>query len=88
MFFFKVPADFDELLREYAHRGFRVIAMARRRLENISWLKLMRMKRDDIENNLDFLGFIVFENKLKPGSSPVIQHLRKANIRQIMCTGI
>ncbi|KAI9364521.1 hypothetical protein DFJ73DRAFT_809774 [Zopfochytrium polystomum] len=82
-----LPPDYDSLLRQYAHRGFRVIAIAWRRLENISWLKLMKMKREEIESNLEFLGFVVFENKLKPETSPVIGHLRKARIRQVMCTG-
>lgn len=34
-----------------------------------------------------FLGFIVFENKLKEATKPAISTLRNANIRQIMCTG-
>ncbi|KAJ3167481.1 hypothetical protein HK101_011775 [Irineochytrium annulatum] len=82
-----LPADYDELLKNYAHHGYRVIACAWKRLENISWLKVMRMKRDDVERDLDFLGFIVFENKLKPGTAPVIESLNRAKIRQVMCTG-
>ncbi|KAJ3209585.1 hypothetical protein HDU67_006068 [Dinochytrium kinnereticum] len=80
-------SHYDTLLKSYAHHGYRVIAVAWRRIENVPWVKLMRMKREDIEKNLDFLGFIVFENKLKPGTTPIVQELKMASIRQIMCTG-
>ncbi|KAI8048154.1 uncharacterized protein B0P05DRAFT_481058, partial [Gilbertella persicaria] len=42
---------------------------------------------NEVETGLTFLGFIVFENKLKPRTIPAITTLRNANIRQIMCTG-
>ena len=43
--------------------------------------------RNEVETGLTFLGFIVFENKLKPRTVSAITTLRNANIRQIMCTG-
>ena len=33
------------------------------------------------------VGFIIFENKLKPSSTGVIDELNKAGIRNVMCTG-
>lgn len=45
------------------------------------------MKRVDAESDLDFIGFIVFENKLKTASIPVINELNDAGIREVMCTG-
>ncbi|KAJ2806221.1 hypothetical protein H4R21_000961 [Coemansia helicoidea] len=53
----------------------------------MSWPKLQRLKRDAVEQDLVFLGLLVFENKLKPTTAPVLDELRGANIRQIMCTG-
>ncbi|KAI7905260.1 uncharacterized protein BX663DRAFT_430318 [Cokeromyces recurvatus] len=44
-------------------------------------------KYTHFECNLTFLGFIIFENKLKPRTTAAITTLRNANIRQIMCTG-
>ncbi|KAI9096937.1 hypothetical protein DFS34DRAFT_128468 [Phlyctochytrium arcticum] len=82
-----LPADYDQQLADYAHHGYRVIACAWRRLENVPFSKLIRMRRDAVERDLQFLGFIVFENKLKPGTAPVVEILRKAKIRQVMCTG-
>ncbi|KAJ3281726.1 hypothetical protein HK104_011310, partial [Borealophlyctis nickersoniae] len=82
-----LPQDYDRQLSAYAHHGYRVIACAWRRLEGSSLAKVLKMKRDTVECDLQFLGFIVFENKLKPGTTPVVDVLRKARIRQIMCTG-
>ena len=45
------------------------------------------MKRQEAESDLDFLGFIIFENKLKPGTISIIDELSNAGIRTIMCTG-
>ncbi|KAI9025770.1 putative P-type ATPase [Phycomyces nitens] len=82
-----MPADFQERLYWYTHRGYRVIACASRQLEDVKWHKLHKLKRQDVESNLTFLGFIIFENKLKPRTISAIATLRSANIRQIMCTG-
>ena len=45
------------------------------------------MSREDAEFNLEFVGFIIFENKLKPSTSEVIRELGESGIRNIMCTG-
>lgn len=81
------PPDYDELLSYYTHRGFRVIACATKHIFKLNWLKVQKMKREDAESNLEFVGFIIFENKLKPTTSGVIEELRDANIRTVMCTG-
>ncbi len=43
--------------------------------------------RDQIEKNMDFLGMIIMQNKLKSETSGVLEELRRANIRTIMVTG-
>lgn len=45
------------------------------------------MKRDEAESDLDFVGFIIFENKLKPTTAGVLDELTEAGIRKVMCTG-
>jgi cation-transporting ATPase 13A2 len=45
------------------------------------------MKREEVESELDFIGFIIFENKLKPTTADVLQELEEAGIRKVMCTG-
>ncbi|KAL6708207.1 hypothetical protein ACN47E_003391 [Coniothyrium glycines] len=81
------PTDYEELLAFYTHRGFRVIACAAKSIPKLNWLKVQKMKREEAESQLDFIGFIIFENKLKPSTAPVIEELERANIRKVMCTG-
>ncbi|KAG9198228.1 hypothetical protein G6514_010385 [Epicoccum nigrum] len=81
------PTDYEELLAFYTHRGFRVIACATKSIPKLNWLKVQKMKREDAESGLEFIGFIVFENKLKDSTAPVIEELARANIRKVMCTG-
>ncbi|KAK9235185.1 hypothetical protein V1525DRAFT_282585 [Lipomyces kononenkoae] len=81
------PADYDELLHNYTHRGYRVIGVAAKRLPRLSWFKAQKLKREDVETDLDFVGFIVFENKLKPSTTAIIRELGDAKIRTVMCTG-
>ena len=82
-----VPIDYDELLGFYTHKGFRVIGCATKHIDDLNWSKVENMKRHEAESNLDFLGFIIFENKLKPSTAGIIDELNKAEIRTVMCTG-
>jgi len=82
-----LPSDYEELLAYYTHRGFRVIGCATKTIKKLNWLKVQKMNRTEAEFDLDFVGFIVFENKLKPSTTPVIQELEHAGIRTVMCTG-
>ncbi|KAI4278885.1 MAG: hypothetical protein LQ337_000695 [Flavoplaca oasis] len=45
------------------------------------------MERKTAECDLELIGFIVFENKLKVATTETIETLEQARIRQIMCTG-
>lgn len=45
------------------------------------------MKRDEAESGLEFIGFIIFENKLKESTGGVLDELTEAGIRTVMCTG-
>ncbi|KAL3458039.1 hypothetical protein BJX64DRAFT_267592 [Aspergillus heterothallicus] len=82
-----LPPDFEEILSHYTHSGYRVIACAAKYEQKLSWMKIQKITRTDAESCLDFVGFIIFENKLKPKSSATIAELNRANIRNIMCTG-
>ncbi|XP_026077341.1 probable cation-transporting ATPase 13A3 isoform X1 [Carassius auratus] len=83
-----VPADFTEVLEDYTKQGFRVIALAHRRLESkLTFHKVQNINRDQIEKNMDFLGLIIMQNKLKTETPGVLEDLRHANIRTVMVTG-
>ncbi|KAK2749170.1 hypothetical protein FQN57_006785 [Myotisia sp. PD_48] len=82
-----LPPDFDSLLNYYTHRGYRVIACATKHIPEFSLRDIFSMRRSDAESGMDFIGFIIFENKLKPTSKGVITELHNAGIRNVMCTG-
>uniref|UniRef100_A0A3P8WCY6 ATPase 13A3 n=1 Tax=Cynoglossus semilaevis TaxID=244447 RepID=A0A3P8WCY6_CYNSE len=83
-----VPENFAEVLEGYTKQGFRVIALAHRRLESkLNWHKVQNVNRDHIELNMEFLGLIIMQNKLKAETPGVLQNLRHANIRTVMVTG-
>ncbi|KAL9011027.1 MAG: hypothetical protein Q9173_004097 [Seirophora scorigena] len=80
------PLDYEDLLDFYTHRGFRVIACATKAVGS-TWADVQKMEREQAESGLDFVGFIIFENKLKPATAGTIEELGQAGIRQVMCTG-
>lgn len=84
---FQVPSDYEDLLAYYTHRGYRVIACATKHIPKLNWVKVQKMKREEAESELNFIGFIIFENKLKPSTTGVLDELSEAGIRKVMCTG-
>lgn len=81
-----VPDDFTHILAQYTQQGYRVIAIAHIEL-HMSYAKVQRLQRETIEKDLNLLGLIVLENRLKPETSHCISTLNKADIRCIMVTG-
>uniref|UniRef100_A0A8C7DUZ7 Polyamine-transporting ATPase 13A3 n=1 Tax=Oncorhynchus kisutch TaxID=8019 RepID=A0A8C7DUZ7_ONCKI len=83
-----VPEDFADVLEDYTKQGFRVIALAHRRLESkLTWHKVQNINRDQMEANMEFLGLIIMQNKLKAETAGVLEDLRRAHIRTVMVTG-
>ncbi|TMS10115.1 putative cation-transporting ATPase 13A3 [Larimichthys crocea] len=80
--------SFTETLETYTRQGFRVIALAHRQLESkLSWHKVQNLSRDLIETNMEFLGLIIMQNKIKEETAGVLCELRQADIRTLMVTG-
>ena len=89
-----IPQDFDKQLETISKQGFRILAMAIKRLEPEFYQTLqnlidgaMELPRDKVESHLQFIGFITFKNNLKSTSTEVIQQLKTANLKSIMVTG-
>lgn len=83
-----VPDSFSETLEAYTRQGFRVIAVAHRQLDSkLSWHKVQALSRDVIENNMEFLGLIIMQNKIKKETAGVLRDLHQAHIRTLMVTG-
>lgn len=53
----------------------------------MTYAKVQRIARENIECSLIFLGFVILENRLKPDTSSIINSLMDANVRTIMVTG-
>ncbi|KAJ2455324.1 hypothetical protein EV183_000860 [Coemansia sp. RSA 2336] len=81
-----VPLDFDCVLGQHTQNGYRVIALAGKPLD-MPLDVAKRLTRAETECSLVFMGFVVFENRLKPESAGALCELSNAQIRTIMCTG-
>uniref|UniRef100_A0A8D2LHB1 Cation-transporting ATPase n=1 Tax=Varanus komodoensis TaxID=61221 RepID=A0A8D2LHB1_VARKO len=83
-----VPENFSAVLESHTRQGLRVLALACRRLEGrFTWHRVQHASRDAIECHMDFLGFVILQNKLKPATAPALAELRRARIRCAMVTG-
>ena len=82
-----LPSNFDEVLHHYTHSGHRIIACAGKILPKHTWLYSQKVTREEVENNMEFLGFIIFENRLKAATAPTLKVLHDASIKTVMCTG-
>ncbi|KAL6418480.1 hypothetical protein ACFW04_012062 [Cataglyphis niger] len=81
-----VPSNISLVLERFTRQGYRVIAMGRRTiLENGT--EISKLSREEIERDLEFLGLVILENRLKQPTASVITELREANIRVVMITG-
>jgi len=60
-----LPTNFNQILETYTSKGYRVIALSVKMMNNLTSSTLKECKRDLIECDLNFLGFIIMENKLK-----------------------
>ncbi|CAH8522820.1 unnamed protein product [Schistosoma haematobium] len=81
-----IPRDFHSTLLEYTREGYRVLALAWKPLK-ATYTKVLRVSRERVEQDLQFLGLLIMENRLKPETTQVIETLRYANIRPVMVTG-
>ncbi|XP_069071492.1 probable cation-transporting ATPase 13A4 [Pleurodeles waltl] len=82
-----VPLNFLSTLEHYTLQGFRVIGLAYKTMPAKSDFGVDTFTREQVESDLEFLGLLVMENKVKPETKPALQELRNAQIRSIMITG-
>ena len=76
-----LPINFDEVLSEFTEQGLRVLAIAYKDIglkESIASVE---------ETDLNFMGFVVFENPLKPESKDTLLTLRQCGITSSIITG-
>jgi len=78
------PPGYDAAYRAHARRGFRVLALASKRLASAP---SAAPPRAQAESGLVLRGFLVFASPLKPSTAAVISQLQKSSHRCVMITG-
>lgn len=87
MFFFSVPEHFSNELQLYTLQGFRVIGLAYKTIQCTKDMNTESYTREEVESDLEFLGLLILENRLKPETIPVLREMNDALIRSVMITG-
>lgn len=82
-----IPDEITKHLKEYTEKGYRVIALGTKQLHGMNYVKATKLSREEVECELDFVGLIILENRLKPQTTSVIRELRDANVKVVMITG-
>jgi magnesium-transporting ATPase (P-type) len=58
----QVPKDYDVTYKAFAAQGARVIGLASRQLPStLSGPELRHMSREEVEADMDFVGFAIFQ---------------------------
>ena len=79
-----IPLDLDEQLKKYTGKGFRVLACSFKRINSFDKKK---SNINDLENNMIFLGLIIFQNHLKKDTKIHIKNLNKSKCKIVIATG-
>ncbi|KAM3088813.1 putative cation-transporting ATPase 1 [Clarireedia jacksonii] len=86
----KVPADYEETFKYFTRKGSRVLALAYKHLSTDSEIgsgKINDLKREDVESELHFAGFLVLHCPLKEDAKKSVQMLNESSHRVVMITG-
>eukprot|EP00106_Octopus_bimaculoides_P016200 XP_014783642.1 PREDICTED: probable cation-transporting ATPase 13A3 [Octopus bimaculoides] len=81
-----IPYNFQEVLIKFTKSGYRVLAFAYKPIK-LNYMRVQRVTREQVEKDLQFVGLIVFENRLKDETAPTIEVLNSAEIKTVMVTG-
>ncbi|CRL01594.1 CLUMA_CG014432, isoform A [Clunio marinus] len=82
-----VPRGYEETYLEYSRRGARVLALGIKEFGKLEHQAVREMKRDEVENDLTFVGFVIISCPLKPDSKAVVKEILQASHKVVMITG-
>jgi len=85
--FSAVPEDYERNYVALSRRGARVLALGHRDLGTLSHHQLKELKREELEQQLTFAGFVIISCPLKPDSKAVIKELVSSSHHVVMITG-
>ncbi|XP_075152001.1 endoplasmic reticulum transmembrane helix translocase [Haematobia irritans] len=83
----QVPKNYEKTFLEYSRRGARVLALGIKEFGTLSPQQVRELKREDVECDLTFAGFVIISCPMKPDSKTVIKELIQASHRVVMITG-
>ena len=78
-----IPKNYDECYLNWSKKGYKILALAYNDNEDFDY----NTKREELEKNLIFSGFAIFENPLKPNVDKYINQLIKAKYNICIITG-
>ena len=79
----EVPENYDDCYLQWAKKGYRILALAYKDNEKFEY----NTKREELEKNLIFCGFVLLENPLKQNVDKYIKELIKAKYNICIITG-
>ena len=74
-----VPGDYNKVYLELSRRGARVLALAWKELGRLTQSQARDLKREELESDLNFAGFVIISCPLKTDSRKVIQEIQNAS---------
>ncbi len=74
-----VPDDYDRVYLKLARKGARVLALGYRSLGHLSMKEASQLKREEVEKNLQFVGFIAISCPLKKQSKESVKLLKDSS---------
>lgn len=85
-----VPPNYDETFKHFTRNGGRVLALGYKFISTESELgqaRVNNLKREEVERDLTFAGFLVLQCPLKEDAKRAIRMLNESSHRVIMITG-
>jgi manganese-transporting P-type ATPase len=85
-----VPPKYEETFKYFTRNGGRVLALAYKYLSEESEIGQSRindLKREEVESELHFAGFLVLQCPLKPDAIQAVRMLNESSHRVVMITG-
>ncbi|PAV82047.1 hypothetical protein WR25_11092 [Diploscapter pachys] len=82
-----LPSDYDETYIRLTRQGARVLAMGIKQLEATRISDIRDKKREDLEKDLKFVGFVVISCPLKPDTKVMIKEIVESSHKVVMITG-
>jgi cation-transporting ATPase 13A1 len=83
-----VPDTYEDTFKSFTRTGSRVLAFGYKYLDDkMSESKVSALKRENVESELTFAGFLIFHCPLKPDAIESVKMLNESSHRVVMITG-